>query len=189
MDVELFEIAMKHMKAAENEMDQVIAARLKKDDGVVQHDDSSDEEVEVNTDKGQVTNSVVQSDGEALRNNKYGASGSSAAYSDTEILNMKAPALKRIRGRERCKRFMAGSEKSKKKWKKNNKKNKNTDGIEPAESVAKLRPVQNSVGTGSEADATVNGQNQSNKNSKGVEDGDTLTDGKLYFCGKKTLCS
>lgn len=51
MDIELFEIVMKHMKAAEIEADKVIAARLK-DDGVVQDDDSSDEEVEFNTDKG-----------------------------------------------------------------------------------------------------------------------------------------
>lgn len=159
MDIELFEIVMKHMKAAEIEADKVIAARLK-DDGVVQDDDSSDEEVEVNTDKGKVTGGVVQSDGEVLRNNKYGASGSSAVYSDTEIINMKAPALKKIHGRERSKRFMAGSESSKKKWKKKNNKNKTVQGL-------------------GEDDGIIDGHKTSNNSIEGVQDGDPVTSGKF----------
>lgn len=121
-DVELFEIVMKHMKAAEKETDEVIAGRLK-NTGVVQEEDSSDDEVEdKNNSQGNEHDNVgVQSDGELLRKNKYGASGSSAGLSDSEIRKFRAPVLEKVRGSRRSKRFIAGSESSKKKWKKKKK--------------------------------------------------------------------
>lgn len=121
MDVEMFEIMMKHMKSAEKEAEEVLAAR-KKNAEIVQEEDSSDEEDERVVAEPHRRNDGVQSDGEILRSNKYGASGSSARYSDSEITKIKAPVIKRVSGRPRTKRLIAGSESSKKKWKK--KKNK-----------------------------------------------------------------
>lgn len=164
MDIELFEIVMKHMKAAEIEAEKVIAARSK-DDGVVQDGDSSDDEVEVNTGRGEMSGGGVQSDGEVLRNNKYGASGSSAVYSDTEIINMKAPALKKIRGRERCKRFMAGSESSKK-WKKNNKKKTELDCGEDDGLIEGHTACTNSTEVIQNGGAAGSGAKKNNKGSK-----------------------
>jgi len=74
---------------------------------------------------------------------------------------------------------MAGSESSKKKWKKKNNKNKTMQGLEAGDSVPELRSVHNSVGAGLEADGTVDGQNKSNQNSNGVQDGGPIPSGKL----------
>lgn len=133
-DVELFEIAMKHMKAAEKESDELIAARLKNAE-FVQEEDSSDDEANVNKNSAKkdcrknvdrdsvgvqsdgevlrrkkgpaVSVTVVGSDGEVMQRNRYGASGSSAVYSDSEILQMKAPVFKKKTGRPRGKRFIS----------------------------------------------------------------------------------
>jgi hypothetical protein len=71
-------------------------------------DESDDEKVEV--DLGDV---YFLSDGEALRN-KYGADGSSARMSDSEIIKIKAPLIKRKCGCPWGKRFVSMSTGSKK---------------------------------------------------------------------------
>lgn len=139
MDIEMFEIVMKHMKNARQEAAELQAKRSE-NTGVVQDEDSSDDEVDCDVEDIHHGGVGVQSDGEVLRRkqygekgdadlrskNKYGASGSSAHFSDSDIISVKAPVLKKISGCPRGKRFIAGSESSKKKWKKKNGKKKAT---------------------------------------------------------------
>ncbi|RLN22975.1 hypothetical protein C2845_PM07G11820 [Panicum miliaceum] len=108
-DLQLFEIVSDHLKQAHKQahkhVDEVIAARKKALEAGVedQADDSCDEGVQEECCIG------AQSEGEAMIGNKYGASGSSAGMSDSEILKMRAPLVKRFAGRPRSKRFMATS--------------------------------------------------------------------------------
>lgn len=131
-DVELFEVVMKHMRAAEKEAEELIAKRAK-DAANEQVEDSDEEELEddqaaVQSDGGVLRNKDQRCSGNnggvTLRKNKYGASGSSAGYSDSEILGLKAPFFKRPAWRPRNNRFYACSEYKKKLWQRKNNKNK-----------------------------------------------------------------
>lgn len=83
MDLELFKIVIKHLKAADKEVEEVLKAMMigQKDD-----DSSSDDDYEED-------DLVVQTEGEEMQKNKYGSSGSSAGLSDSEILKLKAPIV------------------------------------------------------------------------------------------------
>lgn len=95
---ETIDAVMKHFKAAIKEVDEILLSRSRE------------------VDKGDTDNEVtdIETDIEGLRGNKYGASGSSAGLSDTEILNIRAPLVERGRGRPRVKRFRSASDASKK---------------------------------------------------------------------------
>jgi hypothetical protein len=120
-DIELFEVVNDILKRGHQRVDSLIAAREKaviekagcnahdsdvQDNGVGRSEDEEDE--------AELGDVCFLSDGEALRN-KYGAVGSSARMSDSEIMKIKAPLIKRKCGCPRGKRFMSMSSGSKKK--------------------------------------------------------------------------
>lgn len=111
MDMELFDIVFGYMKVAEKQCKEVIAARERKALAVTatQQIEESDE-YDADDD-----NIAVHSDGEALRGNKYGASGSSAGLSDTEIIKLKAPLVVRKHGRPRTRRYKGSTDAFRKK--------------------------------------------------------------------------
>lgn len=170
-DVEIFEIMMKHMKAAEKEAEEVLEARRKNAE-VLQEDDSSDEEDARDVEEVQREGAGVQSDGEVLRRNKYRASGSCARYSDSEINKIKAPVVKKVPGCPRSKRFVGGYEMSKK-WKKKTSKKKTRSAL---------------VGN---CDANITGNQENETNDAPVENSDkvnALQDSSGTVNGKHYIC-
>ena len=87
IDMETFQVVMKHLNAAFKEVDDILLARTKKTVG----DSTTDDDGAHNG------VSYIQSDTEGEKTNIYGAAGSSAGMSDTEILNIKAPLVNRAR--------------------------------------------------------------------------------------------
>lgn len=85
---------LKHLKAASKEVDEILLARAKP---------VASECIEQNV-------LDIATDIEEIRGNKYGASGSSATLSDTEILNIKAPFVDRKNGRPRVKRLRSSAD-------------------------------------------------------------------------------
>jgi hypothetical protein len=116
IDIELFEIVNDHLKKAHQHIDSVIAEREKAAMDNVSNNESDTEVEEDERDCDEISEEALffHSDGEALRSNKYGASGSSSRMSDSEIMNLKAPPVKRVPGRQRGRRFMSGSSRTKK---------------------------------------------------------------------------
>jgi hypothetical protein len=112
----LFEIVNDHLKKAHQHVDSVIAAREKEalEKACKKASDSEVEEQESDCEDNNEEALFFHSDVEAIRCNNYGAAGSSARMSDSEIMNIKAPPVKRVPGRHRARRFMSASSRSKK---------------------------------------------------------------------------
>lgn len=92
-DKETIAAVMKHLKAASKEVDEIIFSRSKP------------------TPEPCIADGLdIATDIEEIRGNKYGASGSIAVLSDTEILKMKAPLVEKKQGRPRFKRFRSGAD-------------------------------------------------------------------------------
>jgi hypothetical protein len=104
----LFEIVNDHLKKAHQHVDSVIAAREKEalEKACKNASDSEVEEQESDCEDNNEEALFFHSDVEAIRCNNYGAAGSSARMSDSEIMNIKAPPVKRVPGRHRARRFM-----------------------------------------------------------------------------------
>jgi hypothetical protein len=111
IDIWLFEIVNDHLKKAHQHVDSVIAEREKASMENVSNNESNTEVEEDESDCEEINEEDLffHSGGEALRSNNYGAYGSSARMSDSEIMNLKAPPIKRVPGRQRGRRFMSGS--------------------------------------------------------------------------------
>lgn len=92
-DKETIDCVLKHLKAASKEVDEILLARS---NPVVTKciEDVLD----------------IATDTEQIRGNKYGASGSSAVLSDSEILNLKPPLVERKNGRPIVKRFRSAAD-------------------------------------------------------------------------------
>lgn len=98
-DRETIAVVLKHLKAASKELDDILRARA--------NTDASESPEEGHLDRA--------TDIEEISGNKYGASGSCAGLSDTEILNIKAPLVVRKGGRSRVKRFRSEADVASKK--------------------------------------------------------------------------
>lgn len=96
------DILMRHLDAAMKEVDEDLEARKNQ----AEIECSNDEEMSEATDV------------EAAKGNRYGAAGSSAGMSDSDILNLKAPVRDKSRGRPVIKRLKSSAEKNIKKAKK-----------------------------------------------------------------------
>lgn len=92
---ETYDIVLRHLNAAIKEVDDFIIERKK----LEEIQETETEEVEIITDV------------ESANRNRYGASGSSAGLSDSEIQNLKAPEVQKVNGRPRSKRLMSSAEK------------------------------------------------------------------------------
>lgn len=107
-DTETLEVVMKHLNAAIKEVDGIIRARR---ENIVSAEVPVKDKFSVDSDDLYGT----QTDVEAVQGNCYGAAGSSAHLSDTEILKLRAPIANRPRGRPRANRFRSPSEPGSKK--------------------------------------------------------------------------
>lgn len=92
-DKETIAVVMKHLKAASKEVDEVLRSRSKPTSEPFTADGLD-----------------IGTDIEEVQGNKYGASGSSACLSDSEILKIKAPLVDKERGCPRFKRFRTGAD-------------------------------------------------------------------------------
>lgn len=98
-DTETLQVVMKHFIAAIKEVDAILEARREKSEVTSKNSDNGT--VCVDSEDGV----DIQTDIEGVRGNRYGASGSSAGMSDSEILKLKAPIANRSRGRPRVNRY------------------------------------------------------------------------------------
>ncbi|CAN6372782.1 unnamed protein product [Urochloa humidicola] len=98
-DTETLQVVMKHFTAAIKEVDALLKARREKTVIYSEAADNSRVTDETEDECG------IQTDIEVVIGNRYGASGSSAGMSDSEILNLKAPIANRSRGRPRVNRY------------------------------------------------------------------------------------
>lgn len=116
------------------------------------------------------------------RKNKYGASGSSAHFSDTDIVNVMAPVLKKVGDCPRSKRFVAGSESLKKKWKKKNSKKKGRSEIDKGNSVAEIVAQCDINDEGLRNSENFGGRVESSYKNKDKQNDNGIANGKLYLC-------
>lgn len=92
---ETYDIVMKHLNKAIKEVDEYIEERKK-----------SEEARETDMDEVEILTDV-----ESTKGNRYGASGSSAGLSDSEILKLRGPVMDRGPGRPVSKRLLSSAEK------------------------------------------------------------------------------
>lgn len=92
---EMYDIVMNHLNTAIKEVDEFIEEKRKEE-----------EAKETETDEAEIVTDV-----DSAKGNRYGASGSSAGLSDSEIKKLRGPVIDRGRGRPVCKRLMSSAEK------------------------------------------------------------------------------
>lgn len=108
-DIETLQVVMKHLNAAIKEVDGIIRAKREKTLASPEVQDKDNLCVDSEDALG------TQTDVEAMQGNHYGASGSSAGMSDSEILKLKAPIANRARGRPRANRYRSQADLASKK--------------------------------------------------------------------------
>lgn len=106
-DTETFDIAVRYIKIALQEIDDYKKAKalLAENESQTEHETSCNE--------GDATDTDAEQCG-----NKFGAAGSSAELSHTELLSMRPTAIKRKAGRPRTNRYKTRLDVAKKKFKK-----------------------------------------------------------------------
>lgn len=104
-DAETFDIAVRYIKIALQEIDDYKKSKalLVENESQIEHETSCNE--------GDATDTDAEQCG-----NKFGAAGSSAGLSDTELLSMRPPAIKRKAGIPRTNRYKARLDVPKKKF-------------------------------------------------------------------------
>lgn len=98
-DQETYEVVMKHFCAAIKEVDDMLLARANECRMATTNESNFDSSIQCE----QVPDE--QSDIDDFQINQYGAAGSSAGMSDTEIMNLKAPMVDTGRGLPIVNRF------------------------------------------------------------------------------------
>jgi hypothetical protein len=92
-DKETIAVVMKHLNVASKEVDEILLLKSKP------------------TPEPCIVDGLdIATDMEEVHGNKYGASGSSAVLSDSEILKMKAPLVEKEQGCPRFKRLRSGAD-------------------------------------------------------------------------------
>lgn len=102
-DTETLKVVMKHLNAAIKEVDGMLRSRKEK---TVNDEVLGNDEIRVHIDDAFGTLTDV----EGGPGNCYGAAGSCAHLSDTEIIKLRAPIANRCRGRPRANRYRSASE-------------------------------------------------------------------------------